>query len=302
MGKRSLEDVIGIFGKQLRELGHKAAWDESNSKFVVGPGTYNVVVEGFTPKVTELIAAGYQKGARFLCLATEEPTPTGFNHGVQKEMRDRQDWFAAAAPYLDGIFHLVPGQHVTDWYSQHAPSAYVELGYADDLVRRGTIEQVYGVSHFNPPYDFGFYGSVSPRRMRLMRKLIQKVGGHQHALVVVPDFKTQSERDQIMRQAKVLIQIRKFDEMGLVSSSRCNTALMIGRPVVAEPHELSHPWDQVVTFAKTDDDFFSLAIMARGIWQSMHASQFTKFKQLFPPERCVGDALRAIGLTTKKAA
>ncbi len=112
----------------------------------------------------------------------------------------------------------------------------------------------------------------------------------------VGDFNTQEERDREMQQVKVILQLRKYEEMGLVSSSRCCTALCLGRPVVAEPHLLSHPWDEVVSFAKTMDGFYSLALTARAAWRGIHAAQFEKFKAKMSPQACVGDALERIGV------
>lgn len=288
LGQRSLEDVVGIVGHQLRALGHAVVWDESNQYFITGPGRYNLLVEGFTPPVVEIIAQYHAQGARFLCLATEEPSALGFNQGTQREMTMRQEMFPAIAPYLDGILHLVPGQHVTDWYGQFAPTAYVELGYAPTLVRRETQR--------DPPFAFGFYGSVSERRLKLLKKLAKRVGLPK-AVRVVADFKTQTERDAVMQEAKVIVQLRKFDAMGLVSSSRCNTALCLGRPVVAEPHDLSKPWDEVIDFAEQKGDFVNLAMATLANWRSVHARQFGAFRAKFTPEYCVGRALTEIGLT-----
>lgn len=247
-------------------------------------------MEGFTDAVVEIVRDAYEHNARFICIATEEPTDKGFNHGTSQEMTQRQWDFVKAAPYLDAILHLVPGQRITDWYAQHAPAAYVELGYAPTLMRQETQRE--------PAFDFGFYGSVSPRRERLLKKLAKASGKH-HAVRVVADFKTQVERDKAMQEAKVLIQIRKFDEMGLVSSSRCNTALCLRRPVVAEPHELAKPWDEVVKFARADDEFIFMALAMRSMWRNIHYDQFTKFKERFPPEVCIGDPLRRVGITRK---
>lgn len=286
MGQRSLEDVVGIAGHQLRALGHQALWDPKNEAFIPAERGYNVLVEGFTPPVIEMIAGYHARGARFLCLATEEPTPKGFNWGTQPEMIKRQEWFPGIAPYLDGIFALVPGKHVTDWYGQHAPTAYVELGYAPTLVRPQMRR---------PAFDFGFYGSVSPRRLKILKKLARRAN-KPNAVRVVADFKTQHERDAAMQEAKVIVQIRKFDAMGLVSSSRCNTALCLGRPVVAEPHELSKPWDEIVYFAERKQDFVNMCMDTLANWRQHHALQFDAFVRRLTPEYCVGRALAEIGV------
>ena len=86
--------------------------------------------------------------------------------------------------------------------------------------------------------------------------------------------------------------------MGLVSSSRCATALYLGRPVIAEPHDLalSHPWDKIVKFTHTEQEFLDLTRLTIPRWRDLYQSQLARFKELLPPEVCVAPALRALGL------
>lgn len=287
MGIRSLEDVIGIMIKQMRALGHAAEYAPTKKDQFLAPGAgINVVIEGFTEWSVRCLTEARTAGARFVILATEEPTPKGFNHGTQPEMVKRQEIFPSVAKLADGIIHLVPGDHITKWFSQFAPSAPAELGYAPDLVRKDKIE---------PTWDFGFYGSLSERRITILKKVAKKTGGR---IKIVGDFKTQLDRDLAMQQTKVILQVRKFEEMGLVSSSRLSTSLCLGRPVIAEPHLLSKPWDEVVPFAKDMEQFYNLAIMTRAMWRTYHGSQFAKFKERFSPEICIGRALNAIGVAS----
>lgn len=269
-------------------LGHKAVWEVDNSHWLARDSGINLVVEGFTPQSTDVIRKGYEGGARFICIATEEPTPKGFNHGCDREMIFRQQEFPNAAKYFDGILYLVPG--AGEWYSQFAPSAYVELGYAPSLTR---------IENTKPPeFDFGFFGSLSRRRHRILKQLARYIGTEK-AVRVEASFADQVTRDNTMREARVIVQLRKHDAMGLVSSSRCNTALHLGRPVVAEPHLLSKPWDEVIKFSKDLESFFQDCLLARSAWQGVHADQFAKFKQKMSPDYCIGRALREIGLTLK---
>ena len=313
VGQRSIEDIIGILGQMCVALGHQVTWEPAHSNevsptFIYGPDRYNLIVEGFKLHHIDTLAKARAGGCRFIMLATEEPTPTGFNHGVtkasrgkpgmlamQQEMVARQEIFPLAAQHCEGILHLVPGEHVTRWYAQFAPSAQAELGYAPTLLRIRPQPA--------PEFDFGFYGSLSPRREKVLEKLAKAVNKpFKQAINVVADFATQEKRDHEMRRCKVIVQIRKTEEMGLVSSSRCNTALMIGRPIVAEPHELARPWDQVIRFPATMDEFFAQALLAKVAWSSVHRDQLEKFKKAFPPEYCIGEPLRKIGiLGTEKA-
>jgi hypothetical protein len=288
LGRRSAEDLVGIIGCQLHALGHKVGLNDE--KFLIADDGINVLFEGFHEKSLDVIDEVHKKGARFLVIATEEPTPKGFNHGVVQEMVKRQQIFPQIKPYIEGILHLVPGQHVTNWYSQFVPSAYAELGHAPELER------------FNkdiPQYDFGFYGSLTARRKRLLQKLANRTGFGQRS-VYISAFKEASLRDSDMTKTRVVVQIRQHEQMGLVSSSRCNTALCIGRPIVAEPHLLSKPWDQVVHFSKNDESFFDDALFIAANWQSYHRQQFEKFKKLLTPEFCIGEPLNRIGYVDVK--
>lgn len=247
----------------------------------------NVVVEGFTQGAIDIMKEAYFQGARFIILATEEPSDKGFNQGTQPEMVKRQVTFPAAAKYAEGIIHLVPGDHVTRWYSQWAPSAPCELGYAPSLVRAGDFE---------PTYEFGFYGSVTRRRIKILKKLARRCTLNPKGVRLIADFKDQIERDRIMREAKVVVQVRKFEAMGLVSSSRCNTALCLGRPVVAEPHLLSKPWDEIVTFAPTLESFYDQCMLTRAAWRAIWRGQMNSFMRILSPENCVGKAFADIGI------
>lgn len=287
VGQRSLEDVVGIIGKQLIALGHQVVWDPKNALWLPAQHGYNVIVEGFTKWTTQMIRTGYEQGARFIIIATEEPTPKGFNHGTQAEMVQRQHEFEHAAKYASAIIHLVPGEHVRAWYGQFAPTAYTELGHAPSLER---VDK-----SVKPEFDFGFFGSMTPRRVKLLRKLMRACNSPK-GVHAIGDFQTQNERDREMRRAKVVVQIRKFDAMGLVSSSRCNTSLCIGRPIVAEPHMLAHPWDKIVTFAKTDAGFVDLALMVKATWEGTHAAQLDRLRKMLPPQECIGKALIETGI------
>lgn len=287
MGQESLKDVIGVMAHQMRAVGHEPKFRKENDQLLVGKETgYNIVVEGFFPEAVRVIAEAHANGARFIILATEEPSEKGFNQGTQQQMVERQRMFPLAAKYADGILHLVPGEHVARWYGQFAPTAYAELGYAGSLVRDDPW--------FKPEFDFGFFGSISNRRKRLLKNLSKNNGGK--PVKVVADFPDQDTRDKKMRDVKVILQVRKFDEMGLVSSSRCNTALCIGRPVVAEPHLLSDPWDKIVRFASSDEDFVNQALVTKASWRGAWAQQMERFKRMLTPERCIGAPLRQIGV------
>ena len=285
-GKASLEDPIAIIGNMLHSLGHTAVWPKNNDHFITRDCGYNVIVEGFNDACIKIIKQVYKEGARFICIATEEPTPLGFNWGRDREMRWRQKTFPEAAQFFDAILHLVPGQNITNWYDQWAPAAYIELGYAPTLYRPSNIV---------PPYDFGFFGSVSRRRYQIIKRLDKL-----YRVLLVHDFPDLEARDRAVYHCKCILQLRKNDSMGLVSSSRCNTSLMCGRPILAEPHQLSKPWDEIVRFSPTMEKFYDDCMFVRGVWEGMYQDQIQKFKTLLPAQVAIAPALKKIGIDLSK--
>lgn len=286
-GKIIIGDITGIIGAQLQALGHQANWTDK-AQFIHRDIGYNIVVESFAddPATIRRIADAHVIGCRFLYIATEEPTDRGFNHGLEPAMIDRQNAFPEAAKYCDGILHLVPGRRVTDWYSQFASAAYVELGYAPGFVN--------SEPDIEPDHDFGFYGKMTWRRGHMLARLERETGGK--VLLIESLDVPRRERDAIMRRAEVIVQIRANDEWGMVSSTRCATALSFGRPVIAEPHPEPAPWDRIVNFSPSIEAFYTEATFAAANWRDLHRQQFAKFEAILTPEVCIGRPLREIGI------
>jgi hypothetical protein len=284
-GQVILEDVTKIMGGQLEALGHGAAYQ--NAGFVGPDDGWNVVIESFAddPRTIETIAGAHAMGCKFIYVGTEEPTPSGFNHGLEPAMIDRQNAFAPAARYCDGILALMPGEHVTRWYSNFAPTAHAELGYTPGLVGAPDIE---------PDIDFGFYGKMSWRRDQILRTL-EAMTGTEITKITTLDV-PREERDAAMRRARVIIQVRANEEWGLLSNTRCATALMMGRPVVAEPHRDRGAWDGVIHFSDTIESFYLDAMATARAWRDVHAAQVARFKETLTPQFCIGDPLRRIGI------
>lgn len=283
IGQLIIEDITRNLGEQLIALGHEVAWD--NRAFIREADGYNVLLESFAddPETIPVIGEARRNGCRFIIVATEEPTPNGFNSGLEPAMIERQRVFPDAAAHASAILHLMPGRNVNSWYSQFAPAAYAELGF----VPRPPVPDV------EPTADFGFYGKMTWRREQVLGKL-QKLG----KVLVLDGLDTpRDRRDELMRGCKLIVQIRANEEWGMVSSTRCSTALALGRAVLAEPHHVSAPWDRVVTFAKSTQEFYELAVqIANGDWRKCYQRQNQTFARLLRPDRCIGHPLRETGI------
>lgn len=66
--------------------------------------------------------------------------------------------------------------------------------------------------------------------------------------------------------------------------------------MIAEPHDLSEPWDKIVRFSSSLDGFYNLALLAKTVWREIHRDQFDKFKEMLSPMICVGKPLHDIGV------
>lgn len=273
-GRRTLEDLVAILGQQLRALGHVVG--RNDDELIVGPHHYNVFFEGFNDACADVYRRMRERATKVVIVATEQPTPLGFNGGVVPEMVTRQIAFRKVAPYADAVWCLVPG--TLAWYGAiNSRSAYTELGHAPALERRVDCA---------PIYDYGFFGALTPRRARILKQFGSGVN-------VVSTFLPQAERDFQMSLCKVILQIRPHEKSSFVSSSRVNTALHLGRPVVAEPHTMPGAWRRIIEFAEPARLAKTAARMAAR-WQAQHALQMGAFRLHLSPAACVG---RAIALT-----
>jgi hypothetical protein len=133
---------------------------------------------------------------------------------------------------------------------------------------------------------------MTKRRLNILNRIVRK-GGTVRAISTMPEA---AYRDKEMRRARVLLQLRINEKMGLVSSCRCATALHLGRPVVAEPHALSEYWKDVIHFSKSESALLDDAFMVKSLWKSYYAKQMAKFKELLSPERCIGEPLKKLGI------
>lgn len=291
-GRIIVEDITRTMGCQMEALGHQVSWVDD---FLPGRASlvYNVLLESFAddPATLVRIREARENGCRFLYVATEEPSPNGFNHGLDPAMINRQNAYPEAMKYAVGTLHLIPGQHVTDWYKQFGPAAYAELGWSPALTC--------GLDHSEPEisYDVGFFGKMTWRREQILGKL-SEMG--LSVLCLSSLDAPQSARDCSMRRCKVIVGIRGNEEWTTVSSTRCVAALAMGRPIIMEPHPAPDPWDKIVHFAPSLDMFYDDVALACRISdhtrRQIHVTQMMRFRERLTPERCVGNALREIGI------
>lgn len=282
-GRLAMQDILSNIGRQMEALGHECFW--SDDGFAAGPDTYCILTEGFFDNHIETMRQAQEAGVKFIILATEAPGLHGFNAGLTDELVVRQRTFWKAASHAHAIWATILNS--VGWYSQFKiPCAYAELGYAPESVRHP--ENLLGLDH-----DYGFFGSLTERRNKMLHAFARStVDGHR-ARVRYVNFDTVQNRDSAMARCRVILQIRPHDQMAMLSTSRCATAMHIGRPVIAEHHKEPGVWKDIIEFAHPDVFILRAAKMHRR-WEAAYAEQFAAFKAILPPEKCIG---RTIALT-----
>ncbi len=294
----SFDDLTSTLGAQLELYGH--TWEINDRSVALTPDTVNVLFEGFSQEAIDVYGAHVHAGARYICIATEQPTGYGpdglggdFNFGRPDHMKGRQARFVEACRRLRflAIWALVPGADTHAWYKRWCPNVgYLPSGFAPAQLRQARRE---------PEFDFGMYGSIAEggRRWQWLERLHKETGRSVHILGskgIVPV----GERDREMQRCKVLLQIRPNEEAELVSSSRVAASLHAGRCVVAEHHTRHQPYSRVVRFAPAAGfaSFKRSCLLALGHWRGEYMVQLSRFQEILGPDRTMLPALEAAGI------
>lgn len=310
-GRGSLDDLIALISGQLMALGHACEADDTIvvddpdapekalNYFLLDPGTVNIVIEAFHNQAAlEVLATVQALGGVIVAIATEQPTPDAgaFNHGFTPQARARYLAFPHAAPFLHAIWHLVPSAVTAGWYGGFGrPASYLNLGHAPGLAEFMAAASGEGGAPAAKLYDYGFFGSQTPRRVDMLADLLAAAPGTTARVIGVSDAGVApwEVRNQAMRECRVGLQLRAYDEAELVSSARCAMFLHLGLPVIGDRHRLAEPWGRIVDLADDDAGFVAMANAARDRAAEIHARQWAAFTALLTPQACVGAAIAA---------
>lgn len=275
-GRKSVEDIIHALGAQLLDLGHTADRSDHNVQL----GAVNVFIEGFTELETKRLEALRQTGRRFVIVCTESLVNDSLNDFQRPVYQERYRQFMQAAPLADAIWCLVPGTAAK--LRQINPNARdVELGYSPRRRR---------VLHKEPRYDFGFFGSMTPFR----RKTVDELKRRGHSVHITRRLAPPDERDDDIASCKVVLHIKAAASWKIVSSSRCSTALHVGRPLVSQPIPSKSIWKKIIRFSESHDSFFDEAVRIARQWDLHWQRQFAAFQRHLSAENCIGPAVIAL--------
>ena len=256
-------DQVDDLRDQIEGLGHE--FSVSRNRFMPPPW-FNLVTEGTseaTPaRLAPLNGAGYQ----LVILLTEQPTLVGaeglvWNYHTSDIWTSRAEVFLQTARHFCAAWCYAPG--AADEIRRFVPRAIdIDLGWGKRFeAPRPEVA---------PKHDFCFFGATTPRRQQVMDAL-RKRG---RSVDVIPHSSTLQARDARIPHSRVVLDIKQYHWWDLASSVRYSTALLCGRPVVAEARSwrARGDWRRVVEFAP-EGFFLETAEAALGDWRRAAESQ-----------------------------
>jgi len=129
-------------------------------------------------------------------------------------------------PHCDFVWPIVPSD-----YAAHVPPerlAFLDFGYVHALRRDGLPAGERDI-------DVLLYGSVNERRSRVLEGLRKKGLKVAATRGLLPDYM----RDNLIGRAKVVLDVRRADDVKYTSPSRICTALQMGATLVSERFDTS---------------------------------------------------------------
>jgi hypothetical protein len=202
------------------------------------------VTDGFLQWKT---AAGERKCVGLICtedihdkLVMESPDYPGRRRNLLRVL-----------PHCDFVWPIVPSDYV-----QYVPQdrlAFLDFGYVETLRRDGLPPRERDI-------DVLLYGSLNDRRRCVLDELMSRGLRVAATRGLLPDY----IRDSLIGRAKVVLDVKRADDVKFTSPSRICTALQMGATVVAEKFDTSrlgslYAYTHACTFDEVVERCWSLA-------------------------------------------
>lgn len=283
IGRSTLEDMGEVLAGMLIDLGHTVSLYDA--EFETAP-SINVIFEAFGRAHVRRLKRARREGCRFIVVATERWGDKALNDLITSaEMCTRRRWLPAALKQAAAVWCLVPG--TAAHLQEFCQAVDVELGYSAALAAR-----VKALPAVEPEAMFCFYGGITQRRAHVINHFRR---GGLNVIVPPEEYGPLSDRNDVLARSMVSLGLKASHSWAIVSSSRIIAALYRGRPVLMEQVREygASPWSRIVPFVPTHDlPPAGLRMAAR--WREAWAEQVAAFREVLPPERCLGPALASL--------
>lgn len=190
----------------------------------------------------------------------------------------RRDSLLRLLPQCDFVWELVPGSYAAQVPDERL--AFVEYGYVESLRRDG-------LPMAERDIDVLFYATVNERRRRLADALTARGFSVQATRGQLPDY----IRRNLMARSRLVLDVRRGEEVRYTSPSRICAALQMGLTVVSERFDTSrlgalYPYTEACAFDEVVQRCAALARAPDIVERGRHA------RERFQRETSMADNLR----------
>ncbi|PZO41446.1 MAG: hypothetical protein DCF19_09590 [Pseudanabaena frigida] len=261
MGRQTLLDMADWFECGLLELGHQVSRSDSQ----LDPNAVNILWEYFLPGFGKAIR---DTGVVYGIVATEIPDGDGFNWRRDGEWCQRWQGFSEAAEGADFIWTMV--EETVPFYSQFAPTAYMELGFSQALVPLLKPSQ--------REIDFGFWGLATPYRLSVIERL------QKYVRVEWPQkLLSTSQLQDFMSHIKIGLSFKQSDQWPVPSPTRLGRLLHARVGIAAERTRVTTRQSALVKTVPDGSDFVDFALeLLHGTWKEEAENAFEQYRQKLP--------------------
>lgn len=269
-GCRSLRDHVDWIRAGLLDLGYPVTVGRRH----VESGAVNLFFEYFQPGMggffRELRDSGYQVGV----VALENFDGGGFNGLRTPEWQARFQGFLEVSAEVDFLWAGFAGS--VPFYASRAPTSFLELGFSARLLPSEPPEE--------PAHAVGFWGKLSPHRLRLLKEIDRYFPLH-----LPGSFVTGEDLEAYLASIRVGVLICPSESWEGPSPNRFGRLTLSGRAALSEatPAHLAEEGPQgivqlVPAPAPGEDLLEMLEVFVSGQWRRRATEAMERYRSEFP--------------------
>lgn len=281
-GADTLIDVRNAIAGQIADLGHSQSYGDATLETLPA---INIIIEGFGPRTVAWMAARHKDNCRFVTVCTERMGKESLDDAPHPDMKTRQQNLPVAAALSEAVWCLVPGTaaHLRSYCKD---TRDIELGYS-------RTREAYLHSDVVPVHSACFYGGMLDRRRVVLETLI---AGGIDICMPPKEYGRISDRNAALALSKIALGINPVPGWKIVSSSRAQSALHVGRPMLMEEVDDAaspSPWREVIRFCRLRD-MYGQALDMIEHWEAERDRQLGAFREKFSAQRILAPAIEAL--------
>ncbi len=258
----------------LTELGHRVTIADET----VYQQAINIFWENFFPGMGEKIK---RTGITYGIVATEIPFGETFNGRSDGLWPLRWKGFPEAAKGASFIWTMV--ESTVPFYSQFAPTAFVELGFSELLIPPRQQKE--------PEIDFSFFGLKTPYREKIINELKKRA-----KVKCSKKFLTADQVSDLIERTKIGLSFKQSENWPIPSPTRLGRHLMAKRGLVTEYTEVLTRQAELVSVVPKEGDFVDFALEKLKTWREDAEAAFERYRKEMPMKEIMERLIEQTGI------